>query len=136
MATRPEGIVYGPDDQPPPLVTLILAIQLVGFLGVLMVLPVVLARAADVDQQTTVAMVSATMLTAGLGVLLQVIRSKWFGSGLLAPTGTTGAALPAVTAFPDGANPDVPTWGQRVREMGTVLDRLARPDTERATRSP
>ncbi len=96
MATRPEGIVYGPDDQPPPLVTLILAIQLVGFLGVLMVLPVVLARAADVDQQTTVAMVSATMLTAGLGVLLQVIRSKWFGSGLLAPTGTTGAALPAV----------------------------------------
>ncbi len=96
MATRPEGIVYGPDDQPPPLVTLILAIQLVGFLGVLMVLPVVLARAADVDQPTTVAMVSATMLTAGLGVLLQVIRSKWFGSGLLAPTGTTGAALPAV----------------------------------------
>lgn len=96
MATRPEGIIYGPDDQPPPLVTLILAIQLVGFLGVLMVLPVVLARTADVDQRTTVGMVSATMLTAGLGVLLQVVRSRWFGSGLLAPTGTTGAALPAI----------------------------------------
>ncbi|MGQ3029827.1 MAG: solute carrier family 23 protein, partial [Ferrovibrionaceae bacterium] len=79
-----------------PLVTLILAIQLVGFLGVLMVLPVVLARTADVDQRTTVGMVSATMLTAGLGVLLQVVRSRWFGSGLLAPTGTTGAALPAI----------------------------------------
>jgi NCS2 family nucleobase:cation symporter-2 len=96
MATRPEGIIYGPDDQPPPLVTLILAVQLVGFLGVLMVLPVVLARTADVDQRTTVGMVSATMLTAGLGVLLQVVRSRWFGSGLLAPTGTTGAALPAI----------------------------------------
>lgn len=46
------------------------------------------------------------------------------------------AALPAVTAFPDGADPDVPTWGQRVREMGAVLDRLARPGAERATRSP
>lgn len=96
MATRPEGIIYGPDDRPPPLVTLILAVQLVGFLGVLMVLPVVLARTADVDQRTTVGMVSATMLTAGLGVLLQVVRSRWFGSGLLAPTGTTGAALPAI----------------------------------------
>lgn len=96
MATRPEGIIYGPDDQPPPLVTLMLAVQLVGFLGVLMVLPVVLARTADVDQRTTVGMVSATMLTAGLGVLLQVVRSRWFGSGLLAPTGTTGAALPAI----------------------------------------
>lgn len=96
MATRPEGIIYGPDDRPPPLVTLILAVQLVGFLGVLMVLPVVLARAAEVDHRTTVGMVSATMLTAGLGVLFQVIRSRWFGSGLLTPTGTTGAALPAV----------------------------------------
>lgn len=94
--TRPEGIVYGPDDRPPTLVTLILAVQLVGFLGVLMVLPVVLARTAEVDHQTTVGMVSATMLTAGIGVLLQVIRSRWFGSGLLAPTGTTGAALPAL----------------------------------------
>lgn len=96
MATHPEGITYGPDERPPPLVTLILAVQLVGFLGVLMVLPVVLARTAEVDQRTTVGMVSATMLTAGLGVLLQVIRSRWFGSGLLAPTGTTGAALPAI----------------------------------------
>jgi glycosyltransferase involved in cell wall biosynthesis len=45
-------------------------------------------------------------------------------------------AVPAETTFPEGADPDVPTWGQRVREMAAVLDRLARPATEPATGSP
>ena len=45
-------------------------------------------------------------------------------------------ALPATTTFPEGADPNAPTWAQRVREMAKVLDRLARPGAEQPADSP
>ena len=39
------------------------------------------------------------------------------------------AGLPARDAFPIGADPGVPTWSDRVREMGVVLSRVERTKT-------
>lgn len=37
---------------------------------------------------------------------------------------TVADALPATDAFPHGSDPDVPTWADRVREMGRVVERV------------
>ena len=82
--TMPE-LVYGQDDVPPPVPLIILSIQQGALLFVSVLFTVVLVQAIGGDMQTSVRMVSLTMIACGLGTILQAIRSRWVGSGYLCP---------------------------------------------------
>jgi xanthine permease XanP len=68
---RPDGIKYWVNDKPPITLALMLAIQQIAFLGAIMTLPVVLGRAAGLDAAGEASLVQLTMITAGIGVVLQ-----------------------------------------------------------------
>ncbi|WP_462323151.1 uracil-xanthine permease family protein [Halochromatium sp.] len=95
---RPDGIRYWVHERPPWSMTLLLAIQQVAFLGSIMTLPVVLGRAAGLDAAAEANLIALTMITAGVGVMLQALNRFGIGAGLFVPMHTSGAAFPASLA--------------------------------------
>lgn len=95
---RPDGITYWIHDRPPAGLMAMLAIQQVAFLGSIMTLPVVLARAAGLDHHGQANMASLTMIAAGVGAILQALNRGGIGIGLFSPMHTSGVAFPAALA--------------------------------------
>lgn len=95
---RPDGIKYWINDKPPITLALMLAIQQIAFLGAIMTLPVVLGRAAGLDAAGEASLVQLTMITAGIGVVLQAWNRYGIGIGLFAPMHTSSAVFPAALA--------------------------------------
>lgn len=95
---RPDGIQYWIHERPPAALLALLAIQQVAFLGSIMTLPVVLARAAGLDHSGEANLVALTMITAGVGAMLQAWNRFGIGIGLFSPMHTSGAAFPAALA--------------------------------------
>lgn len=85
MATKPANLIYGLEDKPPLTISFILGLQHVFTMTSCLVLPVVVAREIGAGFDVIQAMVSFSMIAAGLGTVLQAIRWGPIGSGYLCP---------------------------------------------------
>jgi NCS2 family nucleobase:cation symporter-2 len=92
---KPVNIIYGVDDTPPPLVTLLSGVQLVGLISVYLLIPLAVCREAGLAPSIVQNILSLSMLGLALGTTLQAFRRGPVGSGFLAPTIFTSAFLPA-----------------------------------------
>jgi len=92
---RPVNILYGVDDSPPPLVTILSGIQFSGLLSIYLVYPLAVAREAGVPGAMTSDLLSFSLLLMGLAVNLQALRRGPVGCGYLCPAVFTAGYLPA-----------------------------------------
>jgi NCS2 family nucleobase:cation symporter-2 len=63
---KPANLVYGADEQPPRLVTVISAVQHVGVIGIFMIYPLIIGRRAGLaaEEMGMMALAAATLLQA------------------------------------------------------------------------
>jgi xanthine permease XanP len=85
MAKKPANLVYGVDDHPPLPVLVLLALQHIFLMSSTLILPVVLVSGIGGTFEQIRAVVSLTMISCGLGTILQAIRWGVLGSGFLCP---------------------------------------------------
>jgi len=85
MPKRPANLVYGVDDRPTLGVLALLGAQHVFLMSSTLVLPVVLVSEIGGSFDQVQAVVALTMISCGLGTILQAFKSRWMGSGYLCP---------------------------------------------------
>jgi NCS2 family nucleobase:cation symporter-2 len=107
---KPPQLVYGSEEQPPLAITMISALQHVGVVGIFLIYPLIVARAADVPAQDVAAILRLSMLVLAAGTVLQALPRGPVGSRFLAPSVYTGVYLaPSLLAAKLGGLPLV--WG-------------------------
>jgi xanthine permease XanP len=110
---KPANLVYGVEEAPPHLVTLITAVQHVGVIAIFMIYPLIIARAAGASADVLSAMLRMGMLALAVAVLLQALPRGPVGSRFLAPSIFTGVYLaPSLVAAQTGGMPLV--WGMTI----------------------
>lgn len=85
MASKPTGLIYGVDDRPPWTVTTLMAVQHIFLMSSTLVLPVVLISELGGGPDQVRAVVALTMISCGIGTILQALRGHGVGSGFLCP---------------------------------------------------
>jgi xanthine permease XanP len=90
---KPPGLVYAVDDVPPPLVTLLNAVQHVGVIAINLVYPVLIFRAVDTPVEIVSSLLTMVMWSLAIGTFLQVYRIGPVGTGFMCP------ATPTATYF-------------------------------------
>jgi len=85
MVKKPANIVYGVDDRPPVLVTIIMGLQHIFVMSSTLVLPVVIIQEIGGTFLEAKSLVSFSMIAAGIGTIVQGIRKGPLGSGYLVP---------------------------------------------------
>jgi xanthine permease XanP len=89
--TKPNDIVYGVEDRPPPLVEGIAALQHVLIATTVgLFLPTLVLDAAHASHEATLHMTSVCMLALGVGTILSCLKAPGFGSGYLMPLSFSG----------------------------------------------
>ncbi|HXE29039.1 MAG TPA: solute carrier family 23 protein [Stellaceae bacterium] len=110
---KPANIVYGAEERPPGLVTLVSGVQHVAVVAIFMVYPLVIGRAAGAPANEISEMLRLCMLGLGFAVLLQALPRGPVGSRRLAPSIFTGIYLaPSILAVKLGGLPLV--WGMTI----------------------
>jgi xanthine permease XanP len=110
---KPANLVYGVEDEPPPSVVWISAVQHVGVMAIFMIYPLIVGRAAGASHDQLGNMVRMGMLALALAALLQALPRGVVGSRLLAPSIFTGVYLaPSLVAAQVGGLPLV--WGMTI----------------------
>jgi xanthine permease XanP len=110
---KPANLVYGVEEAPPHLVTLITAVQHVGVVAIFMIYPLIIAREAGASADVLSAMLRIGMLALAVAVLLQALPRGPVGSRFLAPSIFTGVYLaPSLVAAKSGGMPLV--WGMTI----------------------
>ncbi len=110
---KPASLVYGVEEAPPPLVTLISAIQHVGVIAIFMIYPLIIGREAGASPEVLSAMLRMGMLALAVAVLLQALPRGPVGSRFLAPSIFTGVYLaPSMLAVKIGGLPLL--WGMTI----------------------
>ena len=110
---KPANLVYGVEEAPPHLVTLISAVQHVGVIAIFMIYPLIIGREAGVSADVLSAMLRMGMLALAVAVLLQALPRGPVGSRFLAPSIFTGVYLaPSLLAAKTGGMPLV--WGMTI----------------------
>ena len=110
---KPANLVYGVEEAPPHLVTLVSAIQHVGVIAIFMIYPLIIGREAGVSADVLSAMLRMGMLALAVAVLLQALPRGPVGSRFLAPSIFTGVYLaPSLLAVKIGGLPLV--WGMTI----------------------
>jgi len=125
---KPADLVYGAEEVPPPSVLWLSAVQHIAVLGIVMVFPVLVARAAGASPTVAAQVVSAGVLALGLGTALQALARGPVGSGYLAPTGFQAVYLgPSLVAAQAGGLPLV--FGMTIFSglVEAALSRIWRP---------
>ena len=103
---RPSNLIYSVAEEPPRLVCLISAWQQVATVAPLLVLPILIERAAGGSLGAVTNVVSLSLVALGIGAILQSLTSRWLGSGYLIMFVFTNAYFPAsVTAAKLGGMP-------------------------------
>jgi NCS2 family nucleobase:cation symporter-2 len=103
---KPVDLAYGVEETPPRSVLWLAALQHIAVLGMLMVFPVLVARAAGASPAVAAQILSAGVLALGLGTALQALTRGPVGSGYLAPTGFQAVYLgPSLAAAQAGGLP-------------------------------
>ena len=88
------AILYGVEDRPPLLTSLLLALQYVLLtIGGMMLTPVILANATGMQPAQTEFLVFSVLLVSALTTLIQVRRPAGIGSGYLMILGPSGAFI-------------------------------------------
>ena len=124
---KPANLVYGVEEAPPHLVTLISAIQHVGVIAIFMIYPLIIGREAGVSADVLSAMLRMGMLALAVAVLLQALPRGPVGSRFLAPSIFTGVYLaPSLLAVKTGGMPLV--WGMTIFAGLIEICALARVD--------
>src|SRR5262245_32650211 len=113
LMRKPANLVYGVEETPPRVVTLVSAIQHVGVIAIFMIYPLIIAREANVSADVISAMLRMGMLTMAVAALLQALPRGPVGSRFLAPSIFTGVYLaPSLLAAKTGGMPLV--WGMTI----------------------
>jgi NCS2 family nucleobase:cation symporter-2 len=86
---RPSGLLFAVDEKPPPGVLGLSVAQHVAVISNSLVFPVLLAREAGLSTSQLLDSVSLAMLALGVATILLCLRSRYVGSGYLAPAGYT-----------------------------------------------
>lgn len=82
---RPAGLTYWVDERPPAPVLGVLAVQHIFLMSSTLVLPIVLVNEIGGSFGEVAAVVALTMISCGIGTILQAMRLPGFGSGFLCP---------------------------------------------------
>jgi xanthine permease XanP len=77
MAKKPAGLIYGVEDRPPLPTLALLAVQHIFLMSSTLVLPIVLVTEIGGDFKQVTAVVALTMISCGIGTILQAMR--WRG---------------------------------------------------------
>lgn len=85
MAKQPEHLIYGVDDTPPLPVLFLLGVQHIFLMSSSIALPIVLVSEIGGSFDQVRSVVALTMISCGVGTILQAVRSRWVGSGYLCP---------------------------------------------------
>ena len=85
MARKPDHLIYGIDDTPPFPVLFLLGVQHIFLMSSSLVLPVVLVSEIGGSFDQVRSVVALTMISCGIGTILQAIRFGGVGSGYLCP---------------------------------------------------
>ena len=102
----PPGMIYGVDDSPPQVVTLLNGLQHVGLIAIYLVYPLLVFRLAGTAPDVIANLLSIAMLVLGIGTFLQVLRLGPLGSGYMCPTTFTATYLsPSLVAATTGGLP-------------------------------
>jgi len=83
---KPANIVYGLEDTPPILVTVMNGLQHVGVLTINLVYPLLVFRALNLPIELVTSLISAGVLVLGLATFLQAFRLGPVGSGFMCPS--------------------------------------------------
>ena len=103
---RPKNYAYWLDEAPPLGITLFSGLQHIGLVCAFLPIPLAIAREAGLADARVVDVISASMLVLGITAILQVLRRGPVGSGLLAPSCSSGAYLgPSLLAAKFGGLP-------------------------------
>lgn len=92
---KPNNIVYGVDDAPPPGVLWLSGLQHVGLVSIFLLVPVLACREAGLPPETIIDVLSLSMLVMAIGPILQSLTRGPVGSGFLCPPIFAAAYLPA-----------------------------------------
>jgi NCS2 family nucleobase:cation symporter-2 len=90
---KPTNIIYGLNEAPPPLITVLNGVQHVGLIAINLVYPLLIFRMADTPVELVGNMLAIGMLVLGIGTLLQVMRMGPVGSGYMCPATFTATYL-------------------------------------------
>lgn len=82
---QPQQLLYGLNDRPPTGRLLMLAFQHVCLMASVLVLPAVLVAEIGGSREEAQTMVALSMITCGLGTILQAMRLPGIGSGYFCP---------------------------------------------------
>jgi NCS2 family nucleobase:cation symporter-2 len=85
LAVKPSDIIYGVDDKPSLGVSLVLGFQHICLISIALTFPVLVVRHAGGTADQAERMVAASMIAAGIGVIIQAFRKGPVGSGYLCP---------------------------------------------------
>jgi len=85
MAKKPEHLIYGVDDSPPLPIMFLLGIQHIFLMSSSIALPIVLVSEIGGSFDQVRSVVALTMISCGVGTILQSVRFGWVGSGYLCP---------------------------------------------------
>ena len=100
---KPVHILYGVDETPPPLVTLLSGLQHVGLIAIILVYPVLVTREAGLSPEKTLDVLSTSALVLGVGTVLQALPRGPVGAGFLCPPVFTATYLtPSLVAAKSG----------------------------------
>ena len=92
---KPEAIVYGTEEVPPPGMLALLSAQHALVVSIFLVVPLVIVRAAGLPPSEAENMISLTMIALAAATMLQIKRRGPFGSGLLAIPAAQSVYVPA-----------------------------------------
>ena len=99
------GVRYQPDEKPPPALALGVGLQLAVLnIAAIMLIPMVVMRAAGMSEAYLSWAVLASVTVCGLTTMLQAVRAGRFGAGHVLVMGTSGAFIPAsIMALTEGS---------------------------------
>ncbi len=106
-------MVYGVDERPPAMLTIVTAIQHVGVIAMFLIYPLVVSSQAQLGAEEVINILQMGMLVLAAAVLLQGLPAGPVGSRFLAPSIFTGVFLaPTRMAVNVGGMPLV--WGMTI----------------------
>ncbi|MFH1640520.1 MAG: solute carrier family 23 protein [Candidatus Omnitrophota bacterium] len=94
MLEKPSNLIYGLDDKPPLLVTIILGFQHIFTMSSTLMLPVIIVHEIGGSFLQTQSLVCFSMIAIGIGTVLQCLKRGPVGSGYLCPHLSSPSYLP------------------------------------------
>lgn len=98
MRKRPHNLIYSVDDRPRALILVVQGLQHASIASVSLLLPLIVARAAGLPEESLPSLISFSMLAIALATLLQARSTYGFGAGYLIPGFCSGNYLSASVA--------------------------------------